>query len=140
MDLEIRNKWVHMHMKDYLLDCIEDFPEEIPSAAKTLATKSLMRECKESDSIDRYKSEIFHSVVKKLLHVAKRSRLDLQISLGFICTRVRSPNKGDWKKLKRILQYIYGTIDLERILLLDSFTNMNKFIDAFHACHDNKRG
>ena len=50
------------------------------------------------------------------------------------------PNKGDWKKLKRLLQYIYGTLKIKRVISLDLYRKMNIFIDASHACHKNMRG
>ena len=43
MELEIKNKQVHMNMKEYLKDCINDFPEDISVAAKTPAIISLMK-------------------------------------------------------------------------------------------------
>ena len=76
MQLEIPDKKVNMQMKEYLQDCIEDFPEEITSSAKTPATKLSTKVCK-----------TFHSIVQKLLHVAKRSQLGLHVSIGFLCTR-----------------------------------------------------
>ena len=42
MNFNIKNKRIHMEMKEYLLDCINDFLEKISSAAKIPATKTLM--------------------------------------------------------------------------------------------------
>ena len=43
MDLEIKDKEVHMILTEYLKDCINDFPEKISIAAKTPATKTLRK-------------------------------------------------------------------------------------------------
>ena len=98
MELRILNKRVYMSMKEYLKDCIESFPEEIKDSAKTPATKLVTRLCETSEPLDNQKREIFHSIVQKLLHVAKRARLDLLVAIGCLCTRVRNPNKNDWRK------------------------------------------
>ena len=140
MNLEIKNEKVHMEMKEYLIDCIYNFPENISTTAKTLATKSLTKINKNSKILDTYKHETFYSIVQKLLHVAKQARLELQVAIGFLCTCIRSPMDEDWKKLKQILQYVYETLELKRILSLDSFTDMNIFVDASHACHENMHG
>ena len=127
-------------MRKYLLDCINEFLESISTAARTPATKSLTKIDMISRSLDIYKHEKFHSIVQKLLHVAKQARLDLQVVIGFLCTCVKSPTDKDWKKLKCILQYVYGTLNIKRILSVELFTNMNIFVDALHACHENMRG
>ena len=44
-------------MKDYLLDCIDDIPEAINIAAKTPATKSLMRISEASPPLDNKKKD-----------------------------------------------------------------------------------
>ena len=107
MELQIIDKKVNMSMTQYLQDCIEDFPEEITNLAKTPATKSLTRLCETSEPLDDHKRKIFHSIVQKLLHVAKQARLDLQVAIGFLCTRVRNPNTDDWRKLKRVYSWYY---------------------------------
>ena len=71
MDLEIKNKRVHMNMTEYLKDCISDFPERTSLAAKTPATKTLMKVKKHSTPLCSLKTEMFHSIVQKFLHVAK---------------------------------------------------------------------
>ena len=42
--------------------------------------------------------------------------------------------------MKQVLQYIYGTLNIKRVLSINLFTNMNIFIDASHECHKNMRG
>ena len=43
MNLEIKGKAIIMEMKEYLEDCIQDFPEKIDTAAKTPSTKTLQK-------------------------------------------------------------------------------------------------
>ena len=78
--------------------------------------------------------------MQKLLHVSKRSRLDLQVGIGCLCTRVKDPRLQDWMKLRRMLQYIRGTIDLRRIVSLENNAKMDIYIDAAHATHQDFKG
>ena len=99
-----------------------------------------MKTYNDSPLLGEWQKGIFHSIVQKLLHVSKRARLNLQVTIDFLCTRVTMPNKEDWKKLKRLLQYIYGTLKIKRVISLDLYKQMNIFIDASHTCHENIRG
>ena len=57
------------------------------------------------------KLETFHSVVAKLLYLSKRGRLDIQLAFVFLCTRVAPSTEEDWAKLRRVLEYLHGTVD-----------------------------
>ena len=98
MDFEIENGKLEIDMKEYLKDCINDFLEVITSAAKTPGTKSFLKVSNNSEALDVTKNNIFHSIVQKLLHVSKQTMLDLQVAVGFLCTRVKYPDCEDWKK------------------------------------------
>ena len=62
------------------------------------------------------KAEIFHHIVAKLLYVTKRARIDLQLVIAFLCTRVSKSTEEHWEKLQRLLKYVHRTIDLPRII------------------------
>ena len=72
--------------------------------------------------LETEKAEVFHCVVAKLLYVAKRARVDLQLALAFLCTRVSKSTQEDWEKLRRVLKYIHKTIDLPRIIGVKDFS------------------
>jgi len=46
----------------------------------------------------------------------KRSRPDIEIAVGFLCTRVTTGDEDDWKKLRRVIAWLKGTIDDGRII------------------------
>ena len=140
MDFQIDNGEVSILMKDYLVECISAFGEVLNSNATTPANKSLMTVDENSKKLCEKQREVFHHIVQKLLHICKRGRLDLQVAIAFLCTRVRTPNQQDWAKLKRVLQYVRGTLDLPRVISLRNFGLMDIFVDASHASHDNMRG
>ena len=140
MNFKIVNKQVQICMQSYLQECIDAFGESLTSNATTPANKNLMEIDETSCILDEKRREIFHHVVQKLLHISKRGRLDLQVAVGFLCTRVREPNVSDWNKLRRTLQYIRGTISMERVLSMGNMELMNIYIDASHGIHWNRRG
>ena len=140
MNFELKNGKVEMEMKGYLEECIQAYGEVIVSVASTPANKSLMIVNEESMRLEENKKEKFHHIVQKLLHICKRTRLDLQVAVGFLCTRVRQPTNQDWLKLRRVLQYINGTKNLKRIVSIGNFGRIDIFIDASHGIHQNYRG
>jgi len=75
----------------------------------------------------------------KLLWVSKRSRFDIQTALSFLCTRTNNPDEDDWKKLKRLLQYIYGTIDLVLTISAEELNVLRTWVDASYAVHPDMR-
>jgi len=50
--------------------------------------------------------------VAKLLYLSRRSRQDIQTAVAYLCTRVQSPDTDDYKKLVRVMKYIWGTKDI----------------------------
>ena len=61
----------------------------------------------------------FHHVISKLLYLNKRARPELKLGVAFLCTRVKYPDKDDWKKLTQIMKYIRFTIVTPLILGID---------------------
>ena len=140
MDLDIKIGTVHISMKSYLEEAIKAYKEPKNSAGKTPATRTLLEIDQESPLLSKLQAETFHHIVAKLLHVTKRARLDIQPTVVFLYRRVKSPTEEDMRKLKRLLQYIYGTLDISRILSIRSFSEMSIYVDASHASHNDARG
>jgi hypothetical protein len=78
-------------------------------------------------------------VVAKALYISKRARPDIESTLAFLCTRVSSPDEDDWKKLKRILSYLKGTIDDVRVIEATGLNCLTTWVDAAYALHNNMR-
>jgi len=140
IDFEIRDRKVILNMKKYLQECVDALGEAVNTNAATPANVNLMVINEESEVLDEARKEKFHHVVAKLLHVCKRVRLDLQVCVSFLCTRVQQPTIQDWLKLRRVLQYIRGTIDLPRVVSMSDLSEMDIYIDASHGAHNDKRG
>ena len=78
---------------------------------------------------------LFHQITAKLLFVSKRRHPGIQVSVRFLTTRVTKLDKGDWKKLVCLMQYICTTIDLVISLSVDSFNSIKWWVDASYATH-----
>ena len=95
---------VILFQKEYLLEAIEAFGEDVSTPVTSAAQKTLFTVDKHAHPIDEKKAIVFHSVAVKLLFVAKRSRPDIQPALLYLCTsRVQNSVTLDWKKLRRLL-------------------------------------
>jgi hypothetical protein len=130
---------VEVNMHDYIKECINDFPEEITKSANTPAASHLFDVNEECAKLDEKQSEIFHKIVAKLLFACKRARPDIQTAVAFLTTRVTKSDADDWKKLKRCLQYLYGTKDLKLTLSASNLTVIKWWVDASYAIHPNMK-
>jgi len=114
VDFEIKQGRIELLMPEYIQECIDSFGEAINSNAGTPANKNLFEIDEDAMVLDNEKATIYHHIVQKLLHVCKRARVDIQVAIAFMCTRVRQPSIQDWQKLRRLLQYLRGTINMRR--------------------------
>ena len=133
------DKKVQLHCKEHLKECIEDFMDEIKVSAATPAAKWLFTVSENAKYLEKARKENYHSITMKLLWVSKRSRFDIQTALSFLCTRTNNPDEDDWKKLKRLLQYIYGTIDMVLTISAEEMNVLRTWVDASYAVHPDMR-
>ncbi len=98
-------------MIKYLKGVIEAFPEQIVGKSATLAGERLfdIRDKKDRKLLDKERAMAFHHTTAQLLFMATRARRDIQMTVAFLTTRVKLPDKDDWGKLKRVLRYLNGT-------------------------------
>ncbi|KAI2505105.1 Reverse transcriptase (RNA-dependent DNA polymerase) [Fragilaria crotonensis] len=122
-------------MKDYLEEAIAESGLDISRPASTPATRTLFEVDDTSEPLSREESEAFHSVSAKLLYVSLRARVDQLLAIAFLCTRVSKSTKQDQSKLKRVLQYIKGTMDLAYTVGADDMARIRTWVDASYAVH-----
>jgi Reverse transcriptase (RNA-dependent DNA polymerase) len=65
---------VRINMEQYINEAIIDFQEDVSIGATTPANKSLFELNADAPRLEKDKSNLFHSIVAKLLYVAKRGR------------------------------------------------------------------
>ena len=107
---------------------------KITGRAVTLAAEHLfqIRDKKEARKLNEEQSLAFHHTVAQLLFMATRARRDIQTAVAFLTTRVKSPDKDDWGKLKRVLKYLNGTKYLKLRLTVDSMSMLKWYVDGSH--------
>jgi hypothetical protein len=95
----------------YLKNVIEQLPEEISGRALSPAAEHLfaVRDKSKARVLEEERASAFHHTVAQLLFMCTRARRDIQTAVAYLTTRVKSPNKDDWGKLKRVLKYPNGT-------------------------------
>jgi hypothetical protein len=78
MDISfLDNGTVSVKMKDYIKEAMAGFGENITRNATIPAKRNLFDTNKTDERLSRDYSEVFHSIVAKLLYISKRSRLDI---------------------------------------------------------------
>jgi hypothetical protein len=85
------------------------------------------------------KTNLFHTMVAKLLFLAKRAQPDILTAVSFLCTRVKKPDVDDYKKIARVKRDLQGTTDLRLTLECDNTHVIKWWADTSFACHDDMR-
>ena len=133
------NGKVRIAMKDYLSEAIEECGMKIERTVATPAKKDLFDVDDTAKPLRKPEAEVFHSVVAKLLYVSLRARMDILLPVIFLCTRVSKSTTEDQAKLKRVLEYINGTMDLTHTLGADDLGEFRTWVDASYAVHPDMR-
>ena len=102
---------VHVDTIAHIREAIEDFGEPIDRSAATPALRSLFDVSGPAEELTPVQQQKFKSIVPKLIWITKRGRPDIELAVSFLCTPVSKCNGSDWKKLRRVLCYLYGTIN-----------------------------
>lgn len=127
-------------MIPFLQEMLAEFPEEITQTRTTPAADYLFRVRDDAPKLPEEQAQLFHRFVAKLVFVIARARRDLAVATSFLTTRVKEPDEDDWGKLRRVMQYIKGTINMPLILSAESMTMPKWWIDASYAVHDDCKG
>lgn len=76
----------------------------------------------------------FHTIVAKLLYLAKRARPDILTAVAFLTSRVLNPTSEDDRKLKRVLRFLAGTRS-DVLTLRKDFDYPVAYCDASYGVH-----
>ena len=121
---------------------MEKYPEEITTTDSTPETDNLFKVLYEKDRIppNEKKASQFHHAVAHILFAIGRVRWDLQMSVAFITTRVKAPDKDDWRKLKQFMKYIMGVLGVKLTLRSDSLFVIKWWLYESFAMHNDRQG
>jgi hypothetical protein len=112
-----RNDQTTITMKEYLKEAIAELGLR---SATTPAGKGLFDIDENSSPLDKTTAKVFHSVTAKLLYVSTWAQMDLLLATSFHTTRVSQSTHQDLAKLKRLLEYVNGTMDDKFVVGADS--------------------
>ncbi len=134
---------VKLSMFDYIEEVLTAFAKAEPKGAGTkssAAPDNLFTVNEDCEKLPSDKIVEFHNIVAKTLYATKRARPDTCTAISFLTTRVREPDKDDWKKLTHLMRYIRGTRKMPLILSADGTHILKWWVDASFAVHPNMRG
>jgi hypothetical protein len=121
------NQTVRINMEQYIREAIIDFKEDVLIGATT-GNNNLFKLDKYAPRLEKSESDLFHSIVAKLLYVAKRGRPDILLAIAFLCTRVSCSTIDDWSKFKRLLKYLSHTIGDYATIGADSLSKIRTWL------------
>jgi hypothetical protein len=133
------NRTVQISMSDYLRDAMETLGLNITKSVSTPAKKALFDIDEASMKLTSDDLDKFHATVAKLLYVATHARADILLTVIFLCTRVAKATTEDRDKLKRLLEYVRGTMELTYTLGADNLLSYRIWVDAAFAVHPDMR-
>ena len=123
-------------MFNFLEDVIAEAPENLKkSRSQYPASQNLFKVNPDSPLLSNNDAELFHRLVACLLFASKRGRLDIQVSIAFLCTRVIAPTEDDYLKLGYIISYLRDTIHLPLVIGGDGTGTVTWNVDASYAVH-----
>jgi hypothetical protein len=138
-------KKVKVTQFQYLEGVVESFKKIEPSpknqSKKTSAApEDLFKIDEDCEKLDKRKKEQFHNIVAKMLYATKRARPDTCTAVAFLTTRVRDPDKDDWRKMCHLMGYIRHTLYMPLTLSADGSGIIKWWVDGSFAVHPNMRG
>ena len=133
---------VNISMISYTKKIIDDVPEPVTSTAPTPVGDYLftVRPDKEQKFLPEEQAQAFHCTTTQLLFLSQQARPDMQTLVSFLTKRVRSPDEDDWKKLKRGLVYLKGTMHMKLNITIDSLSTITWYVDASYGVHYDCKG
>eukprot|EP00804_Cyclotella_cryptica_P008907 CCRYP_012017-RA/>CCRYP_012017-RA protein AED:0.23 eAED:0.23 QI:0/0/0/0.75/0.33/0.25/4/0/1155 len=137
---------LRVSMIKYVDKILNEFSQAITKTSSTQAAEHLfqIRDPEEVEKQGKFLSEEyarhFHHTVAQLLFISTRARRDIQTVVAFLTTRVKKPDKDDWGKLKRVLQYLLGTKHMKLTLTIDNLNQVKRWVDASYNTHEDRKG
>lgn len=89
------------------------------------------------DALNAEDAKWFHSIVMKIMYLAKRARPDLLVAISYLSSRVQRPNVQDKRKLWRIINYLRGTkqLGIKYDNKVDDHLDVYAYVDASYGVH-----
>jgi hypothetical protein len=121
-------------MKGFVDDMLKS--SGVTGGARTPATEGLFESRATATLCTEQRRKDFHSIVAKMLYLAKRTRPECLTAVAYLATRVSRCTEDDWDKLTRLLRYVNDT--KERGIIFrpgKEGITVRMFIDASYGVH-----
>ena len=128
---------VKITMEHYVEELLALFP---PTGKATSPAAEDLFVINESTMLDQRKREEFHSVVAKVLYLAKRVRPDALLPCVFLAGRVQVATEQDLTKLQRLINYIYASAELGICLEAGDPISIFAYVDTSYGVHFDGKG
>jgi hypothetical protein len=123
------NGTAEITMREYLEEAIADSGLDISRTATTPAKRTLF-EIKDDAKLLGKKSRDISQCGGKVALRSIRARMDILLAVSFLCTRVAKSTVEDQAKLKRVLEYIKGTLHYKYTLGADDVGKLRSWVDV----------
>ena len=95
-------------------------PEDSREVSKSTTDRvNLFKVDEQEEKLSKDKIEKNHSATAKCLCLSQRTRVDMQMSTGFYCTRVKAPDVEDWGKCCQLSGFLWSTRFLPLVMSID---------------------
>ena len=133
MNVKVKGKVAEIDMDNYVQKILDMWQ---PKREYTVpADPDLFSVDSASELLSEQDRKRFHTMVAKLLYLAKRVRPDLLPAVTFLTTRVSCATKEDWKKLERVIGYLKKFDDLKMYLSGSSPAMLELWVDVAFGVH-----
>ncbi len=88
---------VKISQHDQVQEALNKFGETYGHHVSSPCANHLWDVNENAEKLSKEKSDLFHSIVAKLLYITKRSRPDIVTAVAFLTTRVSKNDVDDWK-------------------------------------------
>ena len=142
LDFESKPGSLIVGMVPYLDTIIKEWPEQLKNTKVCPANDNLfvIRDEENRELLNEELAMQFHRTTAQLLFLTMRARPDVQTAVSFFTTRVKSPDKDDWGKLRHTLMYLKGTLHMKRIMRADDLTSIHWWVDGSFGVHWDSKG
>ena len=127
---------VHVRQKEHVEDIISTWPENLSDKKSLTPASNDLFKKGHGRLLNDQERETFHSVVAKCIYIGNRSRPDILPTISVLAGRVQKPNVDDWKKGRKLIRYLQGSIEEHLVLRYDGLAIANWYVDAAFAVHD----
>jgi hypothetical protein len=134
MHLKIEQGRIEISMKSYVEALINEY--SITGVAASPAKSNLFSIDKSSKLLSESDRKVFHTIVCKLLYVAKRVRIDILLAVTFLTTRVQIATFQDQEKLMRVLKYLNSLKDITMVIKPNEKMLVEGYVDASFCAHE----